>query len=453
MSTLDPLAQSFFVSGLEFGQGVFLTSVDCYMKAKDDEGIPMAVSIREMSSGIPTQKIIPFSEKWLNPNSINVTATGPQSDSSVTSLSATTFTFDSPVFLLPGEYCLVLYSPSKKYETWVSEMGKVRQDVTGTRRVIRQPYLGSLFLSQNDSTWMPKPWEDLTFVLNKCLFTITGTNAAVFSNPSSTPSSTLRYDTLYLGSRGLNDGTTTNTSWGIRTRKNSAGDGTANIPSTTAYTNIHANNDVDIIDGQRLISATAGSFVAQATLTSTNAHVSPVIDVKQLFVIPIENLINNFTTDETNSYATNPDGASADLDTIAGGARARYITRRVTLADGFDAQDIVVYLTADNPPAATITVYYKVLSGEDESEFDSRGWTAMTQVTSENLSSPTNSGQNLEYEYKTVTSPIEYINPDSGITYTTFQTFAIKLVMTSSNSNFIPKIRDLRVIAVDRGRA
>jgi hypothetical protein len=451
--TWDPLAQSFFVSSVKYPSGVCLASVDCYFKAKDNEGIPVSVTIREMDNGTPTQVIIPFSEKTLTPDAVNVSAVGPQSDSSVSSLTATTFTFDSPVYLAAGEYCLVLFSTSKKYESWTSEMGEVREDVTGTRRVTEQPHMGSLFLSQNQSTWTPEQWEDLTFRLNKCVFTITGTNTAIFSNPASTPSSTLRYDTYHLGSQFIADGIKTNIAWGVRTRKLSAGTGTANIPSTTTYTSTVANKNVDIIDDQRIITATAGSFLTQATLTSTSTDVSPIIDVKKLFLIVVENLINNFTTDETNSYATLPDGASANVDTSSGGPRARYITRRVTLADGFDAQDITVYLTADKPPAATITVYFKVLSGEDESEFDSRGWTAMEVTSNSNNTSTFNSNEFLEYEYRAVTSPIVYINPDSGISFTDFKTFAMKIVMTSSNSNYVPKIRDLRVIAVDRGRA
>jgi hypothetical protein len=144
---------------------------------------------------------------------------------------------------------------------------------------------------------------------------------------------------------------------------------------------------------------------------------------------------------------------SDSSDTASGGPRARYITRRVTLADGFDAQDIAVFLTANKPPSAGITVYYKVLSSEDESEFNSRGWVAMEQASSTNITARFRTNEFHEYRYQASTSPIVYINPDSGVSYTSFKTFAIKIVMTSSNTNFVPKIRDLRVIAVDRGRA
>ena len=41
--------------------------------------------------------------------------------------------------------------------------------------ISQQPYLGSLFKSQNASTWEPSQWEDLKFVINKDVFETSGT--------------------------------------------------------------------------------------------------------------------------------------------------------------------------------------------------------------------------------------------------------------------------------------
>ena len=56
-------------------------------------------------------------------------------------LSATTFNFDSPIYLQEGqEYCFVL-SNSLDYKVWISQMGE--PDVGGTNRIISsQPHLG-----------------------------------------------------------------------------------------------------------------------------------------------------------------------------------------------------------------------------------------------------------------------------------------------------------------------
>ena len=55
----DPIAQSFLVFG---DTGVFLTSVDIYFSDKDPNDIPVIFQLRTMENGIPTQKILPFSE-------------------------------------------------------------------------------------------------------------------------------------------------------------------------------------------------------------------------------------------------------------------------------------------------------------------------------------------------------------------------------------------------------
>ena len=51
------------------------------------------------------------------------------------------------------------------------------------RRIVsQQPYLGSLFKSQNGSTWTPSQFEDLKFLMNKCEF-VSGPGALKLYNP------------------------------------------------------------------------------------------------------------------------------------------------------------------------------------------------------------------------------------------------------------------------------
>ena len=54
-----------------------------------------------------------------------------------------------------------------------------------------------------------------------------------------------------------------------------------------------------------------------------------------------------------------------------------------------------------------------------------------------------------EYEYRPslTENSISYTS-DDDVTYTTFKTFAIKIVMTSSDTSIVPKVKDLRIIAL-----
>ena len=165
---VDPLAQSFLV---DKKGGIFVSSVELYFGAKDT-ALPVSVQIRHMENGMPTQKILPFGDKTLNPSSVNTSA-----DASV----ATKFTFDSPIYLESGrEYCAVVMTNSNVYTSWVSEMGQ--KDIKTNDFIDQQPYAGSLFKSQNNSTWTPDQMKDLKMTINRCKFTTGSTASVVFEN-------------------------------------------------------------------------------------------------------------------------------------------------------------------------------------------------------------------------------------------------------------------------------
>ena len=165
----DPLAQSFLVQDLS---GVFLTSCEVFFLSKDDEELPVTFQLRTLENGLPTTKVIPFSEVNIPPDDINVST-----DGSV----GTTFNFTSPVYLEGGiEYCMVLLSNSSKYQVFISRVGEV--DLITQSFISQQPTLGSLFKSQNASTWEPSQWEDLKYTLYRADFAKTG--SIEFYNPT-----------------------------------------------------------------------------------------------------------------------------------------------------------------------------------------------------------------------------------------------------------------------------
>ena len=172
----DPLAQSFIVSEQN---GVYATKLDLYFQAKDDT-LPVIVQLRSIESGLPTTKVLPFSEVEVLPSQIAISTTGQV---------GTSVTFKAPVYLEnTKEYAIVLLSDSTNYTVWISRMGE--EDVTtvnlpesAKKIVSNQPYLGSLFKSQNGSTWEPSGYEDLKFTLYKAQYTTTP-GTVTFYNPS-----------------------------------------------------------------------------------------------------------------------------------------------------------------------------------------------------------------------------------------------------------------------------
>ena len=119
-----------------------------------------------MQTGLPTQTIVPFGEVVYEPSQVKLSQNGSV---------ATKFKFPSPVYLEPGEYCIVLLSASNDYNVFISVMEEediTTKDLPESERVIisQQPYMGSLFKSQNGSTWTPAQFEDLKFTLFKAQF-------------------------------------------------------------------------------------------------------------------------------------------------------------------------------------------------------------------------------------------------------------------------------------------
>jgi len=163
----DPLAQTFLC---DKQGGAFITKVDLYFAQKDDN-LPVTVQIRNVVNGYPGKKVLAFGEKTLEPSEVNT------SDSAAT---ATTFTFDSPIYLKENqEYCIVAMTQSLNYKVWISELGQT--DVGGSRQVSEQPHLGVLFKSQNNSTWNAVQSQDLKFTLYNAAFTV-GTGTLTFTN-------------------------------------------------------------------------------------------------------------------------------------------------------------------------------------------------------------------------------------------------------------------------------
>jgi len=172
----DPLAQTF---DIQDPNGIIPTSVDIYFYTKDTN-LPVTLEIREVSFGNPggPDKVIPGLRKVLSSSEVNVS-----DDASV----KTTFTFDTLTRLDGGnEYALVLISDSNEYQVWISEVGS--EDISTKNSPIlnkvfinKQPSLGTLFKSQNGTTWISSPLEDLKFTLNKAKFSSTSGTVKLYN--------------------------------------------------------------------------------------------------------------------------------------------------------------------------------------------------------------------------------------------------------------------------------
>jgi hypothetical protein len=403
----DPLAQTFEILRSEYPDGLFLSSCDVFFQSKDAT-LPVTLDIRRVSLGTPTKFIVPTAVVTLLPSQVNIS-----NDSSA----ATTFTFANPVYLEPDEYAIVVSTNTEAYNLFVSELGQ--DDLISGNKVTKQPFNGSLFKSQNSSTWTPDQFKDLKFTLRRCSFTVGSGTVDLISKQFSSMQKYVLARTL---SQELIPGKAASVSYQLKTR-------TASSNTIGSFETFTVNQNKEFPVTQQINPTANGEITVRATLSTTNEAISPMVDVTRLGGIVIRNTVNNTTTGETTARS--------------GEAAAKYITRRVTLAQGFDAETLKVFINVNRPPSTDIKVYYKVLSRYDSTNFDDRGYVEMTKVDSGgDIYTPLD--RFIEEQY--LAENIEYT--EKGGRYTDFRVFAIKVVFLSSNEAVVPKIAALRVLAL-----
>ena len=185
----DPLAQTFIVLDTETASsgvtGAFLTSCDIFFFEKDAT-YPVTMEIRNVINGAPGPKILPFGRKTLQSGEITTSTDGN---------TATTFTFDSPVYVQPTtEYSICLLANTPDYKVWISDLGT--QDTAGNE-ITDQPHVGVLFKSSNNSTWTPSQTQDMKFSMKRAKFDTTAAGLVTLQNQT-LPALSLRNNPLEM---------------------------------------------------------------------------------------------------------------------------------------------------------------------------------------------------------------------------------------------------------------
>jgi hypothetical protein len=494
----DPLAQTFIVDESLNRNGIFLESLDLYFKSKDNE-LPVGIEIRPTVNGYPsTSTVVPFSEVTKNPIDV-VVSSGP--DAVDANSTYTRFQFDVPVYLAPGEYSVVVKTNSEKYEVWSSEIGVPVLNADGTEdvtnvKITKQPYVGFVFNSQNTNLWEPIYNEALMFRLNRCEF-VTGSAEAHF-DLNLLDSGSEEYSVFKLTASALENFTNTSGfEWYYKSKVSSGGS------LATTWTGFNDNRNIEVSDILEL--DTALSFQVKADFSTSDSKVSPVLDLERLSLITVENVINNLeisrenlniinggsgykvcdtfkvtgggntneailtvsavnsgvitdliVTDTGSGYTgtgvvepKSVNGTYADIqvegedESEGGQATARYISRRVTLKSGENASDMRVYLDVYNPVGTDVHVYYKAHNENDPETFDQKPYKLMTRIT------PSFVRSNYENDYRELVFGTAGTGGDSSGDFDNFKTYSIKVVLTSSKKSKVPKVRNLRAIALD----
>ena len=314
---MDPLAQTFIVldtdRSLDGITGAFATSCDIFFFEKD-VSYPVTMEIRNVLNGAPGPKILPFGRKTLQSSEVSTST-----DGSV----ATTFTFDSPIYLQGGtEYTICLLANTPDYKVWISDLGT--QDTNGNE-ITDQPHVGVLFKSSNNSTWSPSQTQDMKFSLKRAKFDTTAAGLVTLQNQE-LPTKTLKTNPLEMtdastvlkinhDSHGMyitsNNVTIDNVKSGASTTLASAITATATSITLTSGTNFDdtsgkysrdASNVYYIKIGDEIISYStiSGTGITSATRgansTTASAHANgATVELYQIHKVPLYDINKTHT--------------------------------------------------------------------------------------------------------------------------------------------------------------
>ena len=545
----DPIAQSFQIQN---SNGGFVTGIDVYFESKSTT-VPIRLEVRPIENGVPSQEtIIEGSIVVLDP--ADVVATDLNSNTTMTDVrnAPTAFNFDAPLYLEGNtEYAFVLIANTQEYNVYVAEIEGFLIG-SNSQRVLKQPTLGSFFMSQNAITWTPDQRRDMMFRLRRAVFNTSGGTAYIenditptvrlTNNPISTDSGSdlvtislenhgfvvndlvfidkvdsgasvdWDSDTVIGGIKGssiIGERTVQKVDgFGFQIQADSTATGTViggginvqserNIPMNTAIPNINTfvlpNSTLsftgEFTNGASLVTANAatnaqyglplsrimspsepidfttprviasrrveqdentllgsgsvdprGSIRIKANLSTTDDFITPVIDMQQASITALSNLIDN---------QVDSDEAGLDLDVtvnvpinyvdetaaVGGSALSKHLTRPVNITE--PAVGLKVLLAANRPANSTIELYYRTLNAGSDDDIQTKNFTLAPVETLPQ----TDENVNVFRQY-------EYTIGGLGGTLEPFTTFQLKVVMKSRNSSKVPRIRDLRAIAL-----
>lgn len=418
----DYIAQSFYIDESNYPNGIFLHSIDVYFSAKDSLA-PITLEVRPTVNGYPdSNKILKYSSKTLNPESVQI----PEANNSLSQ--QTTFDFDVPVYVQPGMYAFTLHSNSSKYKVFISEKGKA--SITDNKIVVN-PYIGTFFQSQQGNTWTAEQTKDMCFRVRRCIFETGSRTYNFYTNRSQ-----YSFDGVLFRPTTTDFGETTDISYTLTTSDIDVGQSTVAEYSQA----IEEYKETYFTSPRTLDTPTKTGANVYMTLFSSSDHVSPLIDMNSTDMLLITNIVLPRTANVS----------ASELTPSSGFAVAKYISKTVTLKDGFDSNGLTVYLDINRPSGTDVEVFAKVQNAYDfTTSFNDRAWIQLPYTTTSNKDKVTTTNENeyVEETYQNLTLSYTANTGTEDVTYTDFNKYAVKVVFYSDNPVSVPKIRNLRAIS------
>ena len=426
---LDPLNQTFFVDSEKYPTGILLSSIDLWFKAKDPN-TTVQISLSPIKNNVPEiDTIFEGTNASVNGSDVNTNANG------VAVGDYTRFTFGTPVLLTPGEYAINVESNSSTDELWGATIGDKGLTGDGTQtnqEVLKQPYVGDLYLAQNNGVRTKDSTKSLVFRVNRAVYQTTETKSfrlACFNNDSVTGG----YEVKNALDVTVNTPDANELTVISKDQKDPSEVITYTLLTDAGINPVDAvevqPNEVNKLTKRATLVVDNSTPVLQVTLGTNDENKSPVVDLDDLSLFASRFELSDDTTGELDP--TTPESTKG---------KCRYIGRRTLLANPGD--DIHVEFDGNLPAGTDAKVYVKLLP-EGKTNFDDQPYTELVKdSTSAQITTTASPGDFYRYRY---------VVP-SGTTIPKYRVFATKILLTGDETaNQIPQVRGISTQAVVKG--
>lgn len=214
------------------------------------------------------------------------------------------------------------------------------------------------------------------------------------------------------------------------------------LPTDTPYTKNIFFDDKTLFNKKGCViysksndTAQSKNLKIQLRMINNNDRATPIVDVETAFVFASRYYIDD---------SSNP--------------ISKYISKTVTLAEGFDAEDFRLYITGYRPVGTDLKPFIRLLNAADPQNIDSNPWIPLDLKEGIGMyTSSTNTNDFREYVYEITntagsnygkTNGVAYYTNSTG-RYTGYKSFQIKIEMTSSKIGVVPRMLDYRGVALE----
>jgi hypothetical protein len=313
---------------------------------------------------------------------------------------------------------------------WLSDIGK--EDVTTEKMIVKNPYTGVMFKSQNASTWTADQNKDFKFKLNRADFKKYDDNGnATVISESNPLTKVYEFDLL----RELTDDSPQQED-SVNYSQLMLQAEEVNLPQTSIRYQLSINNGAEYVDvtpgeeyyrGGTIDDQDANAIKLKVTMTSSSPFITPLLDLDRLALAGVRNIINS----EGDVGEDDSPDVDTELNANHGTAEARYITQEVNLAN--PADKINTYLDINRPiEGSNVRVYIRTKIGEES--ILNKSFVRVLPKNDNEIPINADPDEFEEVEFQSDTQPL-------------FSSFQVKIVMTSNDTDKVPVIKSLRSIA------